>query len=751
MDHVTERDEDIGPVRHSAPGGADRSGVTVQPGAEGNGGIDPFYIRSEGEATDDHCLVLKEGDTFVVLDRYGEIRSSAEAKDGLYHGGTRFLSKLTLGFGDVRPLLLGAAVRHDNAAIVVNLTNPDLIDDGSIAIARGTLHLSHTLVLSGGVLHHRLRVRNHSLAQVDVAIELQFDADFADIFEVRGTRRARRGERMEPLLMPNGIALRYRGLDGVVRMTRLSVESPASRLAHDRVRFHCSVRPHGEQLYLFSVSCEGDAPPAQVSFPAAVDMVTSALDRRRAEFCDVQTSNQQFNAWLGRSLSDLCMMATSTRYGEYPYAGVPWFSCPFGRDGLITAFETLWANPALARGVLSFLAATQATVEDPERDAQPGKILHEMRTGEMAALGEIPFDRYYGTHDATPLFVMLAAAYHDRTDDTTFIQRIWKSIEAALEWIERDGDPDHDHFVEYARQSSGGLVHQGWKDSVDSIFHAGGELATAPIAACEIQAYVYGALRGASTLASVVGKPQLAADYATKATALFEKFDAEFWNDGIGSYVIALDGNKEPCVVRSSNAGHALFAGVAARDRAGAVARALMAPESFSGWGIRTIATSESRYNPMAYHNGSIWPHDNAMIAAGLSRYGFREEPLAVLEAMFHASLSMNLYRLPELFCGFRREAGEGPISYPVACAPQAWASAAVFLLLQSVLGLEVKAGRRLVQFTRPRLPEFLREVWIRDLRVANETVDLWLVRHDTDVGINVLRKTGSVEVVAIK
>jgi glycogen debranching enzyme len=714
---------------------------------------DPFYIRTEATAAmDEPGLVLKEGDTFVLLDRHGEIRPTPQGKEGLYHGGTRFLSKLTLGFADRRPLLLGAAVRSDNAAIAVNLTNPDITHEGAIVVPRGTLHLSHTLVLVGGVLHHRLRVRNHALTTVEVMLDLEFDADFADIFEVRGTRRPRRGEKLEAIPSQSGVTLRYRGLDGVIRRTRLAIESPASRLSNDRIRFHCTVKPHGEQLYVFSFSCEGESSQTHVSFPAAVDTVTSTLESRRAEFGEIHTSNQQFNAWLNRSLSDLCMMLTPTRHGEYPYAGVPWFSVPFGRDGLITAFETLWINPSMARGVLSFLAATQATSEDPDRDAQPGKILHEMRTGEMAALGEIPFDRYYGTHDATPLFVMLAAAYYERTDDTAFIHQIWKSIEAALGWIEKYGDADGDRFVEYARQSPTGLVQQGWKDSFDSMFHSTGELAAAPIGPCEIQAYVYGAFRGGAALAAAVGKPQKASEFATKATTLFEQFDARYWNESIGTYVLALDGAKRPCVVRSSNAGHALFTGIAARDRAASVARTLMAPESFSGGGIRTIATSEARYNPMAYHNGSIWPHDNALIAAGLARYGFRDESLVLLNGMFQASLYMDLYRLPELFCGFVRELGEGPILYPVACSPQAWASASIFLLLQSVLGLEINAGRRLVQFTKPKLPEFLREIGIRGLRIGQETADLVLVRHDNDdVGINVLKKTGGVEIVTIK
>jgi glycogen debranching enzyme len=711
----------------------------------------PFYIRTESATVDEPSLVLKEGDTFVLLDRHGEMRPDRLGTEGLFHAGTRYLSRLTLSFGEQPPLLLGAAVRSDNAAIAVNLTNPDLTDGTAIVVPRGTLHLSHTLVLSAGVLHHRLRVRNHALSAVAVVLDVGFDADFVDIFEVRGTPRQRRGQRLEPVVGQNEITLGYRGLDGVVRRTRLCVESPALRVSADHLRFHCQVRPHGEQLIVFRFCCEGEEPRPHVSFPAAVDTVTAALESRRSEFCEVRTSNDQFNAWLSRSLADLCMMSTSTRHGDYPYAGVPWYCTPFGRDGLVTAFETLWLNPSLTRGVLSFLSATQATTEDPQRDAQPGRILHEMRSGEMAALGEIPFDRYYGSHDATPLFVMLAAAYHDRTDDSAFIQRIWKSIEAALEWIERYGDIDGDRFVEYARQAPTGLVHQGWKDSHDAVFHATGELAQAPIAICEIQGYVYAALRGAAALAAALGMPQRAADYATKATALFERFDAMFWDEAIGTYVLALDGDKRPCAVRASNAGHTLFTGIAPRGRAGSIARALMSPEGYSGWGIRTIATSEARYNPMAYHNGSIWPHDNALVAAGLARYGYRDEALVVLQGLFEATLTMDLYRLPELFCGFPREHGEGPILYPVACSPQAWASASVFLLLQAALGLEIRADRRVVQFTRPKLPEFLREIWIRDLRIGHETVDLALVRHDSDVGINVLKKTGGVEIITIK
>jgi glycogen debranching enzyme len=463
------------------------------------------------------------------------------------------------------------------------------------------------------------------------------------------------------------------------------------------------------------------------------------------------TSNTQFNEWLQRSLADLSMMMTDTAHGPFPYAGVPWFSTPFGRDSIITALECLWAMPDMARAVLRYLAATQATAVDPDRDAQPGKILHEARLGEMAALGEIPFGRYYGSHDATPLFVMLASAYYDRTGDRTTVEEIWPNLKAALDWIERDGDLDGDGFIEYMRQSPTGLVQQGWKDSHDSVFHRDGRAADGPIALCEIQGYVYAAWLGASRLARMMGRRELAESLAIKASRLQSRFEEAFWCEDIGMYALALDGEKRPCQVVASNAGHTLLTGIASPDHANRIARSLVAPECFSGWGVRTLATSEVRYNPMSYHNGSIWPHDNALIAAGLSRFGYVDEALLVMDGLFQASISMDLHRLPELFCGFTKRGGENPTLYPVACSPQAWASGSVFMLLQAALGLEVCATSRSIRFTRAKLPDFLDEVRLSDVRVGDATVDLILERQHNDVSINILKRTGQLEIIAIK
>jgi glycogen debranching enzyme len=706
----------------------------------------PFYIPMTGPASRPR-RALKHDDTFVVLDSHGDIGASAGGPDGLFNADTRYLARLELAINDVQPLLLGSNLRDDNSSLTVDLTNPDIYRSGRIVLQKDMLHIVRTFFLWRGTAYQRIGLQNHGEHRASFDLTLAFDNDFADLFEVRGEQRKRRGIATSRLSGPSDAALEYTGLDGKALSTMVHFDPRPTRLAANTAAYHFDLAPQETTSLFVAVSCNAKAGHKPAPFFKGLLAHRREMRNFSKGATTIETSNDIFNEVLCQAMADLNILMTLTPQGRYPYAGIPWYSTTFGRDGLITALQMLWIDPRVARGVLKRLAAFQAKSVDTLADAEPGKILHEMRGGEMAALREVPFAQYYGSVDSTPLFVLLAGLYVERTGDDDTLRELWPAIEAALAWIDGPGDPDKDGFVEYQRATELGLQNQGWKDSYDAIFHADGKLAEGNIALAEVQGYVFAAKHLAARLAVRMQMADRARQLEAEAQQLAERFEEAFWCEELGTYALALDGQKRPCEVRSSNAGQVLFTGIVREDRARMVAADLMRPHFFTGWGIRTIARGEARYNPMSYHDGSIWPHDNALIALGLARYGLKHCVEAVFKGLFDTATYMDLRRLPELFCGFQREKHRGPTLYPVACAPQAWASATPFTLLEAALGIEFDVARGEIRFRNPRLPSFLQQVILRDLQLGGSSVDLCLRKHDDDVSLEVLRTRGQIQV----
>lgn len=716
-------------------------------------GLDPDRLDVPADASleEQRPRSMKHGDTFAVFDNNGDILSGPSSPEGLYHGDTRYLSHLRLVLDGRRPMLLRSSLRDDNAALICDLTNPDYHDTaGRVFLKHNRIHIRRVRVLWNGAAAERISIHNYDGEPVELLLRLEFGADYADIFEVRGAVRARRGQVAAPSVSQGAVTLAYTGLDHRLRQTLIRFDPAPHYLDGERAEFPVTLAAGATSVIFMDVSCDtvmSEAQPRRAFFQAFMNARRS-LRLQSSRAASVATSNGLLNEAMRRSVSDLYMLCTETQHGLYPYAGIPWFSTVFGRDAIITALQTLWFDPTIALGVLRYLAANQATVHDASSDAEPGKILHEVRRSEMAELGEVPFRRYYGSVDATPLFVLLAGAYLERTGDVAAIEAIAPQIDAALAWIDSYGDQDRDGFVEYHRLTEDGLANQGWKDSHDSVFHADGVLANSPIALAEVQAYVYGAWCAAAAIARRLGQNERARILDIRAQAFRRLFDKHFFDAELGSYVLALDADKRPCKVRSSNAGHVLYTGLALPERASVVAHTLMA--SFTGFGIRTIAASERRYNPMSYHNGSVWPHDNALIAAGLARYGFRTEALQIFSGLFEASNYMDLRRLPELFCGFPRQRGAGPVFYPVACSPQAWATAAPLMLLQATLGLSFEIDNRRIVFDRPAMPAFVDEIVLRNLSIGEDTADVAVRRSSNGVSVDVLKRTPACSIVCV-
>jgi len=669
---------------------------------------------------------LKDCDTFLVADAYGDVLGGA---DGLFHNDTRILSRFRMLVGGNLPTLLSGSVSQDNVVFTAHLLNKAMPAPRGPLGPPGVLHIERKRLLWEQRLYERVAIESYSNGEILLPLRFEFDVDFHDMFEVRGARRPRRGQRLAPETNGRTVRFSYVGLDGVERASIVAFSDAPARLGPHSADFYYGLKPSG-RLELFIEIGEAETPaPCRERYRAAAARARFAMRARRRRGARLNSSGRLFNGWIAKSRADIALLTTPTETGPYPYAGIPWFSTAFGRDAIVTAWQILWFDPSLAEGVLTYLAAHQAEEVSEFRDAEPGKIMHETRRGEMAALREIPFGRYYGGVDTTPLFVALAGAYAERTGDTALTDRLWPALERAAGWVRRKMDANPFGLVDYARAAESGLANQGWKDSGDSVFHADGRTPPGPIALVEVQGYAYAACRAMARFAQARRDARGAAEWARRADDLREAVERLFWMEDQGFYGMALDGRGELCRVRASNPGHLLFCGLPEPRRARRVAERLMSPEFASGWGLRTLATGQARYNPMSYHNGSIWPHDTALCAMGLARYGERDGVVRLISTLFETASELEM-RMPELYCGFPRSPGEPPVPYPVACLPQAWAAGSVFMLLQACLGLRINGATAEVQAHDPRLPIGIDSFAVEGLQVGRERLNLRFERE---------------------
>ncbi len=788
------------PRRIGDPSAADGAGRSSAPEAAGRTRFITPAVAPIIEATDLGSVgVLKHGNLYLLTDPLGDVAPDARGL-GLYEGDTRRLSRATLRINGRRPLLLQASSGGSYEG-TIQLTNPPLDRRPDEPDERGPeapgledtgpvhrLGIERRRLVTGRAFEERLRITSYAEVAEDLSIEVELAADAADIFEVRGWLRPRRGRQLPVAIRGERVTFRYDGLDGrrVGTHVAFSLEPDESgavdRPGPDgggwvRLAWRWRIAPGATRELRWVVWASerrspgtgGSPEPAGAADPAtrpptadergiadSVDMlfppVPPVTADEAAAACEewsrgltrIRTDDALANLVIDRAASDLrLLLDDGPGPGErYLAAGVPWFATLFGRDAIIAALQTLAVQPQLAIDTLEVLARLQATDDDPIRDAEPGKILHELRTGEMARTGEIPHRPYYGTVDATPLWLILLGATYDWTGDRSLVERLWPNALRALEWIDRWGDRNGDGLIDYQRRTPGGLVNQGWKDSSDGIRDRHGRLADTPIALAEVQGYVFDARRRMADLARLRGDTELADRLVAQAGALRQRFEAAFWSEAQGCYAIAVGGDGRPADAVGSNQGHCLWSGIVAPERAQRVVERLMATDMFTGWGIRTFAARQPGYNPISYHVGTVWPHDVSLIAAGFRRYGQHGAATRLASSMFEAARQFPELRLPELFCGYDRAVAPAPVPYPVACSPQAWAAGSIFLLIETMLGIHAHADRQELELSRPSLPDWLRRLTIRNLRVGGLSADLELLRDHDGTSVEVLARS---------
>ncbi|MEO6796683.1 MAG: glycogen debranching N-terminal domain-containing protein [Candidatus Dormibacter sp.] len=683
-------------------------------------------------------LTTKASGVFALCGPNGDIDNQVNNAYGLYFHDTRFLEVARLRLSG-QPLVVLLSKTEDNV-FRAELTNPDLELGHGQALSRDRISIRRQRTIARTVTE-TIEVANFSSDAVDFELDLEFGASFESMFVVRGADPGKRGTLHAPRWSGKTLTFRYDGADERRRTTKLTFDRPPSQHQAGAASFDVHLRAAGKTTITITVELEDRGSGELENRP------TGTPSNPPLHEVQVESDNPLFDRVLNRSFDDLRMLLMREREETFFAAGVPWYVALFGRDSIITALETLAYDPSIASNTLTLLATYQGKRHDAWRDEEPGKILHELRVGEMADLHEVPQTPYYGTVDATPLFIVLLAEYVRWTGDLKLWRRLRGNVDAALAWIDDSADHDGDGFTDYQSKSGKGMVNQGWKDSGNSIRNRDGSLATPPIALVEVQGYVYRAKLDAAWLVRQDGDEERAQRLEADADALRRRFKDAYWMPQEKYLAVALQRDGQRAESITSNPGQALWSGIVDHDHAEAVARRLLSKAMFSGWGIRTLAEGEPSYNPIDYQVGSVWPHDNAMIAAGLKRHGFDKQAVQVFSAIFEAATRFPHYRLPELFAGFSRDEYTTPVRYPVACSPQAWAAGAIPSLLQSVLGIVPDALGMQVHIRRPCLPPWLGSVVLRGLKVGDARLDLRFQRDGDDTLVALLDRKGDVSV----
>ncbi|MGH9488476.1 MAG: amylo-alpha-1,6-glucosidase [Terriglobales bacterium] len=709
-------------------------------------------------------LTLIDGKTFLATALAGDITPPSSTDAGLFYQDTRFLSHWELLISGHRALVLSAATQQ-NLLAQIELTAATLAVRDNLDLPENTVHI-HREQLLAGRFFDRFTFHNFSLQPVALTVELHFDADFMDVFQVRGMLRQAAGTYFRPQPGPDGVTFSYLGRDDVFRQTRIRFSPAPGTLQPRSARFDIALPPGAERTLLCTVEADaGERPPPGGGTAASVDSSFAAcLARRRANYQDwerattsFESSDDLFTRCLQTAMSDFFSLrvpfagkagsadcgTVPREAGEIVAAGIPWFATIFGRDSLIASYQALMLHPRLAKETLRFLARHQGTRRDDWRDEEPGKILHEMREGEMTRAGEMPHAPYFGSVDATPLFLIVLDETYNWTGDDELLKELLPAARRALAWMDESGDLDGDGLVEFLRRSPQGLANQGWKDSWDAYLLPDGSLPPPPLALCEVQGYCYDARYRMARLLRICGDSGGADRLRRQATELSHRFEKQFWLPDQGFYAAALDAQKRPVRAITSNAGHLLWSRIIGRDRARQLTRRLMRADMFSGWGVRTLSADEATFNPLSYHRGSVWPHDNSLAAQGFAFYDFKQPLLRILTGLFQAANFFRDQRLPELFVGVQRNEFDQPVNYPVSCSPQAWASGAWFLLLTAALGLRPNAGRRELRVVNPLLPDWLSWLRLHHLRIGNSQVTLEFNRRGQRTFCNVLDVQG--------